>query len=85
MKAHDSVKHEVASITLKNLGATPKYERWVEKFRGDFDAVLKVRYEEREMECGCGMRQSDNLVPALLMLIVHLESEETMAALREKC
>ena len=55
----------------------------MEKLCSNFNVVLKVGNEEKEIECGRGTRQGDYLSPTLLMFVMQLVVEETIPALKK--
>ena len=83
IKAHDSVRHDIASAALVKMGPPPMYVEWLETLCGDFNVVLKLAKKEINIRHGCGVRQGDNLAPTLFKLVLQLVAEDILRTFRE--
>ena len=65
------------------MRASPNHMTWAEKSCSDFSALLKVGIVETEIECGCGLRQCDNISPIVFLFFAQLVVEDMLAALKD--
>ena len=64
------------------MGVPERHVKWIKKLHGDFEVLLKIGKEHARTRHGCGVRQGENLAPALFIIVMQLTAEDIIESLK---
>jgi hypothetical protein len=76
VKAYDTANHNLLLDLLDQYGALPRFVSAIERIYQDLLVVLKIEKEVIELTQSVGVRQGDNMAPALFLFLMSAFAEK---------